>query len=201
MRETTFNIVFAPYEDNIITRPLYLKLLRKFRAVEAPYRTSLRALLEFLLNTEPIAFVDLNLSDDTADMVAKITWVDGINLYDWYKMLKALIKKNAEEKAKKNKKVAPEDAEDNSTEKEKAFEEEIGKFAVDITGNAFVPSKTFTYKVMLGEGCRINIYEADTNAPVGSLAYDPETRLMTPSGKLPIGFFRFFHEWLTAVTD
>ena len=63
MKENRLHVVFAPYEKHLITRPEYLKVLKKFRAMGAPYKDGLDELVPWILNETDLHLTQNNLSD------------------------------------------------------------------------------------------------------------------------------------------
>lgn len=200
MKENKLHAVFAPYEKRvIITRPEYLKVLKKFRAMGAPYKDGLDKLVPWILNETGLHLTQDNLSDRVVELVAKILWVEGVNLADWHKMLEFYIAKNKADKARKNKAAEAEvdsESEDNSTPLEKEVEECLGSFAHVSLADEFDPAQVKTYTVTMKNGYTFCIYEGAEKKPVGAVRINPEAKTFSTAGWIPIGFIEFIKAWL-----
>lgn len=200
MKENRLHVVFAPYEKHLITRPEYLKVLKKFRAMGAPYKDGLDELVPWILNETDLHLTQNNLSDRVVEFVAKMLWVEGVNLADWHKMLLFYIAKNKADKARKNKATEAEadsESEDNSTPLEKEVEKCLGSFAHVSLADDFDPTQVKTYTVTMKDGYTFNIYEGAEKKPVGAIRINSETGTFTTAGNIPIGFIKFLTAWLT----
>ena len=90
------NIYFAPYGNaRFITRPMYINVLKKFRAENAPYRKGLRPLVEWLLKQTSLDYSPLA---GTESVMAKIMYIDEVNVYDWYQQYEFYCAKIRKEK-------------------------------------------------------------------------------------------------------
>lgn len=200
MKENKLHVVFAPYEKHLITRPEYLKVLKKFRAMGAPYRDGLDKLVPWILNETDLHLTQNNLSDRVVEFVAKMVWVEGVNLADWHKMLLFYIAKNKADKARKNRATEAEansESEDNSTPLEKEVEKCLGSFAHVSLADDFDPTQVKTYTVTMKDGLAFNIYEGAEKKPVGAVRINSETGTFTTAGNIPLGFIKFLTKWLT----
>lgn len=199
MKEIKLHVMFAPYDKRIITRPEYLKVLKKFRALGAPYRKGLDELVPWIFNNTELNLHPTGLSDRLIDYIATMLWVEGVNLADWNKMLEFYVAKNKAEKFHKNKTTISEVAheeEDNSTPLEKELEETIGSFTRVKLDDEFNPAETLTYTVTMKDGYQFNIYEGAEKKPVGAVKVNPETKMFTTAGSIPVGFIKFLTAWL-----
>lgn len=200
MKENRLHVVFAPYEKHLITRPEYLKVLKKFRAMGAPYKDGLDELVPWILNETDLHLTQNNLSDRVVEFVAKMLWVEGVNLADWHKMLLFYIAKNKADKARKNKATEAEadsESEDNSTPLEKEVEKCLGSFAHVSLADDFDPTQVKTYTVTMKDGYTFNIYEGAEKKPVGAIRINSETGTFTTAGNIPLGFIKFLTAWLS----
>ena len=200
MKENKLHVVFAPYEKHLITRPEYLKVLKKFRAMGAPYKDGLDELVPWILNETDLHLTQNNLSDRVVEFVAKMLWVEGVNLADWHKMLLFYIAKNKADKARKNKATEAEadsESEDNSTPLEKEVEKCLGSFAHVSLADDFDPTQVKTYTVTMKDGYTFNIYEGAEKKPVGAIRINSEAGTFTTAGNIPIGFIKFLTAWLS----
>lgn len=200
MKENKLHVVFAPYEKHLVTRPEYLKVLKKFRAMGAPYKNGLDELVPWILNETDLHLTQNNLSDRVVEFVAKMVWVEGVNLSDWYKMLLFYIAKNKADKARKNKVAEAEadsESEDNSTPLEKEVEKCLGSFAHVSLADDFDPTQVNTYTVTMKDGFSFNIYEGAEKKPVGAVRINSETGTFTTAGNIPLGFIKFLRAWLS----
>ena len=200
MKENKLRVVFAPYEKRLITRPEYLKVLKKFRAMGAPYKDGLDKLVPWILNETDLHLTQNNLSDRVVEFVAKMLWVEGVNLADWHKMLLFYVAKNKADKARKNKATEAEansESEDNSTPLEKEVEECLGSFAHVSLADDFDPTQVKTYTVTMKDRYTFNIYEGAEKKPVGAIRINSETGTFTTAGNIPLGFIKFLTAWLT----
>lgn len=200
MKENKLHVVFAPYEKHLITRPEYLKVLKKFRVMGAPYKNGLDKLVPWILNETDLHLTTNNLSDRVVEFIAKMLWVEGVNLADWHKMLQFYIAKNKADKARKNKATEAEadsESEDNSTPLEKEVEECLGSFAHVSLADDFDPTQVKTYTVTIKNGLTFNIYEGAEKKPVGAIRINSETGTFTTAGNIPLGFIKFLTAWLT----
>lgn len=200
MKENKLHAVFAPYEERvIITRPEYLKVLKKFRAMGAPYKDGLDKLVPWILNETGLHLKQDNLSDRVVELVAKILWVEGVNLADWHRMLEFYIAKNKAEKLRKNTTTisdAPREEEDNDTPIEEEAETPLGLFTSVSLGDEFVPEISTLYSVTMKGEDTINIYEGLDKKPVGSVRLDPKNKTLTTVGTIPYGLVKFFQSWI-----
>lgn len=200
MKENKLHVVFAPYEKHLITRPEYLKVLKKFRAMGAPYKDGLDELVPWILNETDLHLTQNNISGRVIEYIAKMLWVEGVNLADWHKMLLFYIAKNKADKAGKNKVSASEtdsESEDNSTPLEKEVEKCLGSFAHVSLADDFDPTQVKTYTVTMKDGLAFNIYEGAEKKPVGAVRINSETGTFTTAGNVPLGFIKFLTAWLT----
>lgn len=198
MKENKLHAVFAPYEKHLITRPEYIKVLKKFRAMGAPYKDGLDELVPWILNETDLHLTQNNLSDRVVEFVAKMVWVEGVNLSDWHKMLLFYIAKNKADKARKNKMAEAEadsESEDNSTPLEKEVEKCLGSFAHVSLADDFDPTQVKTYTVTMKNGLTFNIYEGAEKKPVGAVRINSETGTFTTAGNIPLGFIKFLRAW------
>ena len=200
MKENKLHVVFAPYEKHLITRPEYLKVLKKFRVMGAPYKNGLDELVPWILNETDLHLTTNNLSDRVVEFIAKMLWVEGVNLADWHKTLLFYIAKNKADKARKNKATETEadsESEDNSTPLEKEVEKCLGSFAHVSFADDFDPTQVKTYTVTMKNGLTFNIYEGAEKKPVGAVRINSETGTFTTAGSVPLGFIKFLTAWLT----
>lgn len=201
MKETKLSIFYAPYEKHIITRPEYLKVLKKLRAMEAPYKKGLTELVSWVVAQSNLNVTPHIVSDSVANFVAKVLWVEGVNLADWHKMLEFYIAKNKAEKLRKNTTTisdAPREEENNDTPIEEEAETALGLFTSVSLGDEFVPEISTIYSVTMKGEDTINIYEGLDKKPVGSVRLDPKNKTLTTIGTIPYGLVKFFQSW-TAV--
>lgn len=199
MKETKLSIFYAPYEKHIITRPEYLKVLKKLRAMEAPYKKGLTELVSWVVAQSNLNVTPHIVSDSVANFVAKVLWVEGVNLADWHKMLEFYIAKNKAEKLRKNTTTisdVPREEEDNDTPIEEEAETALGLFTSVSLGDEFVPEISTIYSVTMKGEDTINIYEGLDKKPVGSVRLDPKNKTLTTVGTIPYGLVKFFQSWI-----
>ena len=200
MKENKLHVVFAPYEKCWITRPEYLKVLKKFRAMGAPYKDGLDELVPWILNETDLHLTQNNLSGRVIEYISTMLWVEGVNLADWHKMLLFYIAKNKADKVNKSKASASEangESEGNSTPLEKEVEKCLGSFAYVSLADDFDPEQANTYTVTMKDGLTFNIYEGAEKKPVGAVRINSETGTFTTAGNIPLGFIKFLRAWLS----
>lgn len=200
MKENKLHVVFAPYEKHLITRPEYLKVLKKFRVTGAPYKNGLDELVPWILNETDLHLAQNNISGRVIEYISKMLWVEGVNLADWHKMLLFYIAKNKADKANKSRASAYEansESDDDSTPLEKEVEECLGSFAHVSLADDFDPTQVRSYTVTMKNGLTFNIYEGAEKKPVGAVRINSETGTFTTAGNVPLGFIKFLTAWLT----
>lgn len=218
------NIYFAPYGNaRFITRPMYIDVLKKFRAENAPYRKGLRPLVEWLLRQTSL---DTSLSAGEESIVARIMYVGEVNVYDWYQQYEfycAKIRKEKEiAKAKKASKKSGIAGDEKSAEERYKELVERYKTACDTPAQPSVPADNeevadlsttleidgemirVEYTIYLdlnSDKLRFEFTKKGSTVVVGSVTIDIDKGVFSTTGAVPIGFVGFLPRWVASVMN
>lgn len=209
------NIYFAPYDDaRFITRPMYIDVLKEFRAENAPYRKGLRPLVEWLLKQTSL---DTLLSAGTEPIIAKIMYVGEVNVYDWYQQYEfycAKIRKEKESvKAKKATKRSCIVGDEKGVEEQfetsgdtprqiSADNEKVADLSTTLEIDGEMIRVEYTIHLDLNsDKLRFEFTKRGSTEIVGSVTINIDKGVFSTTGTVPIGFVGFLPRWVACVMN
>lgn len=216
------NIYFAPYNNaRFITRPMYIDVLKAFRAENAPYRKGLRPLVEWLLKQTSL---DTTLSAGEEPIVARIMYVGEVNVYDWYQQYEfycAKIRKEKESlKAKKAtkrscivgdekgveeryKEVAKQSETSGDTPRQiSADDEKVADLSTTLEIDGEMVKVEYTIHLDLNsDKLRFEFTKKGSTEIVGSATINVDKGTFSTTGAVPIGFMEFLPRWVASMVS
>lgn len=184
MKEEKLRITFSPYKETIITRASYIDILKKFRNLNVPYREGLDMLVNSILS---IATLDVDIKRICAcdvTKLAKMIYVNGINLNDWYNMYKYYVQKNKE--TKKRRKVTPVETD--------PLEEVLGEMHCNRTDGLDNITTEYEITFNVSDG-KLRVYTKSPRKPVGMIQFNFDSHTLSTYGTVPIEVLAFLNAW------